>query len=234
MAMKKWQKAAVAGAAILTMSGVGASTFVNWGGEDNIDEIYRSVDHLDSMLTLKERARKEAKAEATRFEEQLKALEGEYNQNKEVVDSIKQELDLRQEHITLLENDLANYQGQIGTKDEDIARLQTTIEKQKTQLKEYADAHKNTLEQSQERINILESELVELREEHDNKLAYYEGLENEVASLNKQKDELQAENNRLNASNDENAEKLAKALNDVQDLEAYIKSIEANHEKSVD
>lgn len=33
---------------------------------------------------------------------------------------------------------------------------------------------------------------------------------------------------------DENAEKLAKALNDVQDLEAYIKSIEANHEKSVD
>lgn len=222
--MKKMKKSLVALGAILVIGaggGVIASQVLNWGGEDNIDEIYQAVDALDSQLTVKKRDLATAKSEARSTKNELEKAKENHKNALAELNSINSEMKEHVETLAVLQEDLKATQAQVGERDVLLQEKQDKLNDYVALLTQYSENNKQTLIDAQERIDAAETTINELEKELISKQEQTKLAHAQVDSLTMEKQSLETENTSLKESNSDTQAKLDKALNDVAQLQAY-------------
>ena len=222
--MKKMKKSLVALGAILvigTGGGVIASQVLNWGGEDNIDEIYQAVDALDSQLTVKKRDLATAKSEARSTKNELEKAKENHKNALAELNSINSEMKGHVETLAVLQEDLKATKAQVGERDVLLQEKQDKLNDYVALLTQYSENNKQTLIDAQERIDAAEATINELEQELTSKQEQTKLAYTQVETLTQEKQSLETENTSLRESNSDTQAKLDKALNDVAQLQAY-------------
>lgn len=221
--MKKSKKGLIALLATLVIgfAGVGiASEFINWGGEDNIDAIYQAVDDLDSQLTLRKRDLKKAEGEVKSAKDKLNEAISEKEVAANDLQALNQELQEKLVEIEIINVDLDATKNQVTERDAIISDKEKKVERQAELLQQYA----NALENTSEKVTILDERIKNYIKEVDNKELALKQSQAEVSQLTAEKEALLNENQALKASQTDTEAKLEKALNDVDMLRKHVEN----------
>lgn len=222
--MKKIKKSLVILGAILVIGTGGAviaSQVINWGGEDNINDIYQAVDALDSQLTIKKRDLASANNEVRSTKDELDKAKANHKNALAELNSINSEMTEHVETLAVLQEDLKATQAQVGERDILLQEKQDKLNDYVALLTQYSENNKQTLIDAQERIDAAEATINELEQELTSKQEQTKLAYTQVETLTQEKQSLETENTSLRESNSDTQAKLDKALNDVAQLQAY-------------
>lgn len=133
---------------------------------------------------------------------------------------LNQELQEKLVEIEIINVDLDATKNQVTERDAIISDKEKKVERQAELLQQYA----NALENTSEKVNILDERIKNYIKEVDNKELALKQSQAEVSQLTAEKEALLNENQALKASQTDTEAKLEKALNDVDMLRKHVEN----------
>ncbi|UQF70918.1 hypothetical protein M2901_09190 [Vagococcus lutrae] len=133
---------------------------------------------------------------------------------------LNQELQEKLVEIEIINVDLDATKNQVTERDAIISDKEKKVERQAELLQQYA----NALENTSEKVNILDERIKNYIKEVDNKEFALKQSQAEVSQLTAEKEALLNENQALKASQTDTEAKLEKALNDVDMLRKHVEN----------